>query len=473
MNLPTKVYKKKLSQSEKNCKTEINDSFYLKGRMLFVVENCHPKICDFTKIIRIVTKKFNFTNKNYFSCSRKKKFNEAVKTKKRLSRLELKKLIFNSLGTKKIEFDTKPTARKKKKRIVEVEMPHIENIKVENTAREFSTDSNNKESTPIDEVDIKYEEFDPENIEEFDPENQFDEFEPENQFEEFDPEGNFEEFEPAVNEHEEEEEDYYGNEIQFEEVTIQADEIVHSSEEVNKVTGEEPKKKKRKPRKPRAPPPKTEFHCEICGAIFLKKIILQSHFTRKHSEHYNFSCDICDKKFKVKGDLTTHKRLHNEPTAVCDVCGRTYKNSRYLYLHQRYAHFTTAFPCSICKRFMATQENLDQHIALHHTRKERVICSECGKSYSSRDTLKRHVRYVHNKMRTYECEVCSKRFVRRSELRQHLLIHTGKRHFACDICGQKFTQKPGLVSHRKKHPGEHPPLPMVRLDNALREFNTK
>lgn len=128
--------------------------------MLFVVENCHPKICDFTKIIRIVTKKFNFTNKNYFSCSRKKKFNEAVKTKKRLSRLELKKLIFNSLGTKKIEFDTKPTARKKKKRIVEVEMPHIENIKVENTAREFSTDSNNKESTPIDEVDIKYEEFD-------------------------------------------------------------------------------------------------------------------------------------------------------------------------------------------------------------------------------------------------------------------------------------------------------------------------
>ena len=221
------------------------------------------------------------------------------------------------------------------------------------------------------------------------------------------------------------------------------------------------------------PPPKTEFTCSVCGAVFLRKVILQSHFARKHSEQYNFSCKECGKQFKVKGDLTTHLRFHREPPAICDACGKTYKNSRYLYLHQRYAHYKTAFPCHICRRFMATQENLNQHIQQQHGNKERVICDECGKSFASNDTLKRHIKFVHYKVRSHMCEICDKSFARRSELRQHLLIHTGKRLFICDICGQQFTQKPGLVSHRKRHPGEHPPLPIVRLDRALSEFTKK
>lgn len=219
--------------------------------------------------------------------------------------------------------------------------------------------------------------------------------------------------------------------------------------------------------------PRSEFICSVCGGKFRRKVILQSHIARKHSEIYNFPCKECGKKFKVKGDLTTHMRFHQEPPVVCDACGKTYLNSRYLYLHQRYAHYKTAFPCPFCKRFMATQENLDQHIRQQHGQKDRVICDSCGKSFSTSDTLRRHIKFVHCKIRSYACEICSKSFSRRCELRQHLLIHTGKRLFVCDICGQQFTQKSGLVSHRKRHPGEHPPLPIVRLDNALSGFTKK
>ena len=228
-----------------------------------------------------------------------------------------------------------------------------------------------------------------------------------------------------------------------------------------------------KPPDPEKRRPLPEFICSVCGAKFLRKVILQTHFARKHSEDYNFPCKECGKKFKVKSDLTTHMRFHLEPPVVCHTCGKTYLNSRYLYLHQRYAHYQTAFPCHICKRFLATQKNLDQHIHQQHGQKERVICDECGKSFCTIDTLRRHVQFVHFKVRSYSCEICSKLFARRSELRQHLLIHTGKRLFICDICGQKFTQKPGLISHRKRHPGQHPPLPKVRLDHALSEFTIK
>ncbi|XP_051170858.1 zinc finger protein 271-like isoform X10 [Leptopilina boulardi] len=432
---------------------------------------------------------------------KKSKKEDNIPEKHSMSRLELKKLIFKSIGTqqkviKEIEFfksqEKSSTSRKKKKtKTLTMNVPlgnilsNINPIKTEVISEDLSSNEQEEQikedeiqvnKHEHEETEIKFEEFDPDNIEEFDPDNQYEEFEPENQFEEFDPDGQFEEFDPDVDQ-EKDEINYEETDIQFEEIIIPSEEIIDETEDVlnqsEVIVSKNLKKRKRKPSKPREPKKKSDFLCTICGAVFQKKIVLQSHFTRKHSELYNFTCEVCGKKFKVRGDLTTHMRLHSEPAAVCDVCGRTYKNSRYLYLHQRYAHFTTAFPCNVCKRFMATQENLDQHIQLHHSHKERVICDECGKSYSSRDTLKRHIRYVHNKNCTYECEVCGKKFVRRSELRQHLLIHTGKRHFGCDICGQKFTQKSGLLSHRKKHPGEHPPLPMVRLDNALREFNTK
>lgn len=212
------------------------------------------------------------------------------------------------------------------------------------------------------------------------------------------------------------------------------------------------------------------FPCQACGFVCRSKHSLQSHFTRKHTDSYEYPCKFCSKKFKVKGDLTTHVRFHHkEKPTMCDLCGKTCRNSGSLYVHQKWAHYKPKYECHICKRRMVTQENLDQHLLLQHEKKERIMCAECGKTFNKKDSFKRHMS-IHTGNKPHLCPICSKPFARRSQLRQHLLIHTGKRPFVCDICGKAFTQKPGLICHRKTHPGPHPPLPVMPIGDIVNEL---
>ncbi|XP_048515115.1 zinc finger protein 37-like isoform X3 [Athalia rosae] len=212
------------------------------------------------------------------------------------------------------------------------------------------------------------------------------------------------------------------------------------------------------------------FPCQACGFVCRSKHSLQSHFTRKHTDSYEHPCKFCSKKFKVKGDLTTHVRFHHkEIPTICDLCGKTCRNSGSLYVHQKWAHYKPKYECHICKRRMVTQENLDQHLLLQHEKKERIMCAECGKTFNKKDSFKRHMS-IHTGNKPHLCPICSKPFARRSQLRQHLLIHTGKRPFVCDICGKAFTQKPGLICHRKTHPGPHPPLPVMPIGDIVNEL---
>ncbi|KAF7991185.1 hypothetical protein HCN44_002747 [Aphidius gifuensis] len=200
---------------------------------------------------------------------------------------------------------------------------------------------------------------------------------------------------------------------------------------------------------------------------------LKVHIARKHNDEYNFPCDQCDKKYKVKGDLTNHVRFdHIEKPVICEVCGKTCRNSHSLFVHQKFAHFKASFECNICKRRMVTQENLDEHMFRQHEHREHAQCPQCSKIFNKASVLKIHMR-IHSGERPYACKLCEKKFVRRTALRQHALTHTDFKPYVCDVvvngvvCGKSFTQKPGLTCHRKTHPGDHPAAPPVFISQFL------
>eukprot|EP01083_Nonionella_stella_P130949 397560_1 len=68
--------------------------------------------------------------------------------------------------------------------------------------------------------------------------------------------------------------------------------------------------------------------CKICGKYFKR---LTRHMV-VHTDVRPFKCDVCDKTFKSRGCLTTHKHTHNKPFK-CNMCPRAFVSDVLLAAH--------------------------------------------------------------------------------------------------------------------------------------------
>lgn len=204
------------------------------------------------------------------------------------------------------------------------------------------------------------------------------------------------------------------------------------------------------------------FYCPHCSVEFKCKQTFRFHLRnicyneqqvdpeKPEDVKHCFRCDECDKAFKYKSTLDSHKQTHNP--LYCEVCMKLVRDSEALAMHKE-SH--TPFQCNQCEENFPVFKALHKHYIDIHNPTEPFTCTHCQTTFAS---LKRFIRHEwkHTGYQPFQCPHCSKRFRSYSDLVEHQKKHTKAYPFLCWECGKKFRHGVTLTRHveRVHHSGE-------------------
>ena len=102
--------------------------------------------------------------------------------------------------------------------------------------------------------------------------------------------------------------------------------------------------------------------------------------------------------------------------------------------------------CGICVYKCESKEQLEEHIAKHHT----YPCDQCQLCFQSLEVLENHKAMHHEtniQCVIYQCNVCGNRFGNDASLKDHFMSSHHIESTDCDQCNFKGTSVSELVSH--------------------------
>ncbi|RVE47656.1 hypothetical protein evm_007753 [Chilo suppressalis] len=194
------------------------------------------------------------------------------------------------------------------------------------------------------------------------------------------------------------------------------------------------------------------YKCNVCDKRFTQISVLNRH-RRIHTGDKPYKCDVCDKRFTASGDLSKHQRIHTgEKPYICNVCDKRFTTSHNLNTHLRIHRGEKPYKCNVCEKRFAQNGSLSTHQRIH-TGEKPYICNVCDKRFTTSKDLTAH-RSIHTGEKPYKCKVCDKRFTQTSHLSSHQRIHSGEKPYKCKVCDKRFTQASHLSRHQKNHTGE-------------------
>ncbi|XP_068202379.1 uncharacterized protein Wdr59 isoform X1 [Palaemon carinicauda] len=168
-----------------------------------------------------------------------------------------------------------------------------------------------------------------------------------------------------------------------------------------------------------------------------------------------FQCDKCDKSYKVRSSLNSHKVTHNtEKFYKCDECDKAFHYSTPLQIHKRVHSDERPYHCPSCSASFRSKANLKYHERLHSGERP-IMCQECGQGFKDYTSLKRHKAKAHDLV-TIKCEECGHICNSVEHLTTHLwqihnILYVDKVLYKCEKCGETFSFQKSYNNHIANH----------------------
>lgn len=106
------------------------------------------------------------------------------------------------------------------------------------------------------------------------------------------------------------------------------------------------------------------FECDQCDLSFPRKQSYVMH-RKMHDARHEFHCQICNKKFKVRGAYKTHMERHASERAQfrCELCAQVFRLRAELKRHMALSHdeHGIIYECKRCQSTFLTQTRLQRH----------------------------------------------------------------------------------------------------------------
>ena len=141
---------------------------------------------------------------------------------------------------------------------------------------------------------------------------------------------------------------------------------------------------------------------------------MRRHVKSVHEIEKSNKCSICDKMFKLKGEVKVHEefatlpkvRRHKEAVHEkkrpfkCKVCESYFVDKSYLIIHMNRVHeVKSTFYCPICEATFYTKSELNTHISIIHGNEHGgQIVKSFTRNVNSKDTFDQNMKVKTNKM---------------------------------------------------------------------------
>lgn len=177
------------------------------------------------------------------------------------------------------------------------------------------------------------------------------------------------------------------------------------------------------------------YGCIQCDSKFRSLDEYTAHLRRHSGSGEPHVCPNCPRRFasarKLKEHSTSHeierkselkKNLEKIGDFTCSLCDRRFRKKCDLERHERVHSGEKPYECLICKGTFQQAHNLTKHMVTH-TGMKSYTCDICNKTFGRSDVLARHM-HVHEVHKPFTCEGCRRTFARHSQL----ITHMEKRH---------------------------------------------